>query len=224
MSDFFRMTGCRLNWEDRPLQYIVVREFFEEEFRKIRLKPEAVDIRIKDVGSLHGSVSPLATLSLIDFRMHRIGHPQCDSACDARRRLLSIAYRWSFVLVINVFLMAFGSEAQAQHCGRVNYVPAWDNERLSWESAAEVLRKDRPDGAGRIRTAACEGPLCRSRVPEPFAAPSTGGHVAAPLPWVCTAVVLPSRGNGPNDTLILVSAVPSANPSYDPLFEPPRIG
>ena len=120
------------------------------------------------------------------------------------------------------FVLTFGATKSvvAQHCGRVAQTAVWMDSQLSWE------RENSPSAfdSGRIRTSGCEGPMCRSRTPEPFAEPASQSGAIVPLPWNCTSfkfVPVPFVLSG----RILPDVISSKpGPFAEPLFEPPRFG
>lgn len=128
----------------------------------------------------------------------------------------------SFVLRVLVpcFFVFFGTtkSVDAQHCGRVAETAIWMGSQLSWE------REDSQPGfdSGRIRTAGCEGPMCRSRTPVPFSEPTSLSGAIFPLPWNCTSlkfVPLTVALSGRISPFVVMSI---SDPFSEPLFEPPR--
>ncbi len=130
----------------------------------------------------------------------------------------------AFVLrfLFSSFVLTIGAtkSVDAQHCGRVAQTAVWMDSRLSWE------RENSPSAfdSGRIRTSGCEGPMCRSRTPEPFSEPTSHSGAIVPLPWNCTSfkfVPVPFVLSG----RILPDVISSKpDPFFEPLFEPPRFG
>ncbi len=129
----------------------------------------------------------------------------------AVRRFVTRGLLFSIVIAIQA------GSAKAQHCGRIDMTTVWSDSRPSWE------RDDaRVDPSGRIRTTECEGPLCRSRTPQPFADPGSSVGAIVPLPWNSTSVVFAVSQDRLAGSISPESSIPFPSPCFDPLFEPPR--
>ncbi|MBI1325068.1 hypothetical protein GC170_18035 [bacterium] len=139
---------------------------------------------------------------------------------------LGRSIRFASIRVIGLLFfvsLAFPQWAQAQHCGRIAYVPSMDGDSLSWERGSA----DQSPAAGessRIRKSGCEGPLCRSQTPQPFSPGSVAGTPTIPFPWKCTAWALPASGSDPFVRAVLTDSLDFDSPCFEPIPEPPRFG
>gem|GEM_PF-6523997 len=146
------------------------------------------------------------------------------------RFALALSRRWlpfaqlRLMAFLGLALLALPQMAQAQHCGRIGYVVSTEGDSLSWERGDAGFGQIPPIETSRIRKTGCEGPLCRSRLPQPFAPGSSADSAAMPLPWKCTASFAttpdPDTGTRAHVAAVLIFEIPFIEPSP----EPPRIG
>lgn len=124
------------------------------------------------------------------------------------------------LILIGAFLVLFqGSSARAQHCGRVGYLPEWNQSQMAWDDAVVAL--DQADG-WRMKGRACDGPMCQSRTPQPLSPHVAGVGATAPMPWRCTAFgICPIQDKLAGHLTDLAFVSPS-DPCLDQLFKPPR--
>lgn len=127
------------------------------------------------------------------------------------------------VALIGLALLALPQLAQAQHCGRIGYVLSTDSDSLSWERGDAGFGQLSASETSRIRKTGCEGPLCRSRLPQPLAPGSFADSPAMPFPWKCTASFAatpdPDTGTRAHVAADLIFEIPF----IEPFPEPPRI-
>lgn len=131
--------------------------------------------------------------------------------------------RFRMIGLLGFLVLALPQMAQAQHCGRISYVPSMSGESLSWERG-EADPASVPVESSRIRKAGCEGPLCRSQTPQPFSPGSVADTPAIPFPWKCTALALVPKNPDPVARAVLIDSPYFESPFIEPFPEPPRIG
>ena len=122
---------------------------------------------------------------------------------------------------LGILALALPQMAQAQHCGRIAYVPSMDGDSLSWELGGADQAPSVGDSS-RIRKTGCEGPLCRSQTPQPFSPGSVADTPAIPFPWKCTAWTLSASGSDPFVRAVLNDSLDFDSPCFEPIPEPPR--
>lgn len=148
---------------------------------------------------------------------------------EARHSMARLGRALPFARSRSLFLLGFlvwiaPQMAQAQHCGRIGYVLSLETESLSWERNTETDDSALSREAARIRKTGCEGPLCRSRTPQPLTPDRGSDSISIPLPWTCTG--LASASLSPN-SICRVGFDPFRyldDPIIEPLAKPPRIG
>lgn len=146
--------------------------------------------------------------------------PNRSDTGSTRARRRSVLARSLALLMLAWFAMANESRVMAQHCGRIAEFAVQEGHRMSWESPDALG----PASAGRLRGTACEGPLCRSRTPQPFSQATSVSGGAVPLPWKCTSGLVAVGADMPIGRILPEPFRRSPNPCFDPLFEPPRNG
>lgn len=129
--------------------------------------------------------------------------------------------RIRFFVWLGFFSLALPQMAQAQHCGRIAYVPSMAGDSLSWERG-EADQASMAGGMSRIRKTGCEGPLCRSQTPQPLTPGSVADTPAIPFPWKCTALIMPLCDPDPIARAVLNDSHYFESPCYEPIPEPPR--
>ena len=149
-----------------------------------------------------------------------------SSSTFNKRSLCCVSGRcWSHLmslLVVCLVSFGFSNASQAQHCGRVGYMPEWNQSLMSWEGTGTVAPVGPTSDAWRLKGVACEGPLCRSQSPVPFSQHESSQFTVSPMPWVCTA--LATNGDDDQNLLWVLASQESTplNPVLDSLFKPPR--
>lgn len=120
--------------------------------------------------------------------------------------------------LLTSFVLTFGAtkSVNAQHCGRVAQAAVWMDSQLSWE------REQSQFESARIRTSGCEGPMCRSRTPEPFSEPTSSSGAVVPLPWNCTSLKYVQEPVPFAGRILPDFDFSKSDPFAEPLFEPPR--
>lgn len=156
-------------------------------------------------------------------RMLSTGFP---SSTLTKRSFCCVSGRcWSRVMslvVVCLISLGFSNASHAQHCGRVGYMPEWNQSLMSWEGTGTVAPVGPTSDAWRLKGVACEGPLCRSQSPVPFSQNESSQFPVSPLPWVCTAFA--SHGDDDRAGLWVLTSqdVAPLNPVLETLFKPPR--
>jgi len=149
-----------------------------------------------------------------------------SSSTFIKRSLCCVSGRcwsqWMSLLVFCLVSFGFSNVSQAQHCGRVGYMPEWNQSLMSWEGTGTVAPVGPTSDAWRLKGVACEGPLCRSQSPVPFSQHESSQFPVSPMPWVCTA--LATNGDDDQNLLWVLTTQESTplNPVLDSLFKPPR--
>ena len=114
------------------------------------------------------------------------------------------------------------AEVKAQHCGRIGYLPEWNQSQMVWETQDQAGSERFDSNTNRIRGSQCEGPLCRRQQPEPFSSTGTTALYWGVLPWRCNGHML----DLPDVESVLTDLAETrdviANPLLDTLFKPPR--
>lgn len=127
----------------------------------------------------------------------------------------------TFVLrsLLPLFILTIGAtkSVHGQHCGRVAQTAIWMDSQLSWERESSQFE------SGRIRTSGCEGPMCRSRTPEPYAAPTSFTGAVVPLPWNSTSLRFVQAPVALSGRILPDFEFPNRDPYSEPLIEPPRL-
>lgn len=114
------------------------------------------------------------------------------------------------------------AEVKAQHCGRVGYLPEWNQSQMVWETQDQAVSERFDSNTNRIRGTQCEGPLCRSQQPEPFSSTGTTALYWGVLPWRCNGHMLDLPDVESVFTDLAEKHDVIANPLLDSLFKPPR--
>ncbi len=140
----------------------------------------------------------------------------------SRRKLPFAQLR--LIVLLGLAILALPQFVRAQHCGRIGYVVSAESESLSWEQGDAGFGQLSASETSRIRNTGCEGPLCRSRTPQPFAPGNHADAAAMPFPWKCTALtsLYPDLDPVAGANAYLSSFF--ENPFIEPSPEPPRIG
>lgn len=148
------------------------------------------------------------------------------SSTQNKRSLCCVSGRcWSrlmSLLVVCVVSLGFSSVSQAQHCGRVGYMPEWNQSLMSWEGTGTVAPVGPTTDAWRLKGVACEGPLCRSQSPVPFSQHESSQFPVSPMPWVCTALATNSEDDQTSLWVLTTREIAPENPLLETLFKPPR--
>lgn len=123
------------------------------------------------------------------------------------------------IIIVALLFLFQGTSARAQHCGRVGYLPEWNQSQMAWDDAVVAL--DQADG-WRMKGRACDGPMCQSRTPQPLSPDVAGVGVTAPMPWRCTAFGISPIQDKLAGSLTDLGTVPPSDPFISQLFKPPR--
>ncbi len=132
--------------------------------------------------------------------------------------------RWSRLICTLILLHALGmsSKVEAQHCGRIGYMPEWNQSLMSWEGTGSVSAVSTTDDLWRLKGQSCDGPLCRSQAPVPLAPHDPGSGLDSLLPWRCTAFLAACPMDPFIGRLLMGQELAPLGPALDRLFKPPR--
>lgn len=132
--------------------------------------------------------------------------------------------RWSRLICTLILLHTLGmsSQVEAQHCGRIGYMPEWNQSLMSWEGTGSVSAVGTTVDLWRLKGQSCDGPLCRSQVPVPLAPHDSGSGLDSLLPWRCTAFVAACQMDPFIGRLLMGQELAPLDPALDRLFKPPR--
>ena len=121
-----------------------------------------------------------------------------------------------FLMAGLVLVVGPSKSAKAQHCGRIVLEAARAHAQMAWDEP------EQGDELWRIRTAACDGPLCKSSTPEPFTGLASHSGAVVPLPWKCTSALFALRLADFSARIVPDKSNTIIALYLDPLFEPPR--
>jgi len=110
----------------------------------------------------------------------------------------------------------------AQHCGQFSTVLVWETSQVSWEFDDLASMTDKATGQGRIRNSDCDGPLCRSQLPDPLQS-GNSLPVSFAFPWRCTGLFLSPQKTHRDRWIGIETRIVILNPDGSGLIRPPRL-